>query len=97
MSVCVASLIAQAINLLPALSNNRPAEVAIAVVLVVETIPALLLLLLFAKDGSLTSPFQAMQSALSTKSATAHNPKNSTTGTPQLKLKKQSLQTSANE
>jgi len=55
-TVCVFSLLAQAINLIVSVFTERGATVAIVVLLVIETVPALLFLFLFARKGSLSGP-----------------------------------------
>lgn len=70
-AICVASLIAQAVYLIVSIFVERTATTALVVLLVIETVPALLFLFLFAKEGSLANPVGTVQSLRNASSKTS--------------------------
>ena len=65
---CVLSLIAQAVNLFVAVFVRRTTTDILIVVLIIETLPALLFLFLFAREESISSPIKTFMAASSSRS-----------------------------
>lgn len=64
-AICVLSLLAQAVNLLVSVFIQRTTTTILVIVLIVETVPALVFLFLFAKEKSLSAPFESLKNTRS--------------------------------